>query len=433
MMPRFAKIIIFFVFLGIALPLRAEEDVGPEILSWQDCVKEAAKNHPDLISSQEAVKQSEAAKNITASTLLPQVDSSAGFTRTRTSTTSVGKTTKKTSNSFTYGVTGTQLLFDGGKTSNNVKAGVEDIKAAQYNYKFTSTEVRLRLRTAFIDMLKAQELLNLTQEIYNIRRGNLELITLRYQSGMEHRGALLTAEANLAQSQFEIAQAHRTLEVAQRDLIKEMGRTQFSALRVKGGFNVRESSLERPDFETLAQNNPSLGKLLAQKNAASFGIKASEANFFPQLSASMGANRTSSDWPPRNNQMNAGLTLSFPLLEGGLRAAEVEQAKAIFNQAEANERSSRDSVILALEQTWAALLDAVETQVVESKFLAAASERANIAEAQYSLGLVQFDNWTIIEDDLVNTKKAYLGAQANTLTAEANWIQAKGETLEYAS
>ena len=108
------------------------------------------------------------------------------------------------------------------------------------------------------------------------------------------------------------------------------------------------------------------------------------------------------------------------------------QARSIFNQAQADARSNRDSVIVALEQTWAALQDAVETVEVEKKFLDAVLERARIAEAQYSLGLIQFDNWTIIEDNLVNAKKNFLEARANAMQAEANWVQAKGETLEYA-
>jgi outer membrane protein TolC len=135
---------------------------------------------------------------------------------------------------------------------------------------------------------------------------------------------------------------------------------------------------------------------------------------------------------PQNDQWNAGLTLSLPLFEGGLRIAQVAQAKALFNQAQSNVRSTKDGVIVALEQAWAALCDAVETVDVQKKFLNAAEERAKIAEAQYSLGLIQFDNWTIIEDGLVSAKKSFLNVQANALLAEANWVQAKGETLEYA-
>jgi hypothetical protein len=44
---------------------------------------------------------------------------------------------------------------------------------------------------------------------------------------------------------------------------------------------------------------------------------------------------------------------------------------------------------------------------------------------------MNFDNWIIIEDELVRAKIAFLQAEANALLAEANWIQAKGETLEY--
>jgi len=428
---RKLKLSVIILFLLCFMLHKASAE---EVLTWQGCIKEAARNHPDLISAQESVKESEASKKITASTLFPQIESNVDASRAKTtSVSSSGSKTTRTASTYTYGASATQLLFDGLKTLDNVKAASENIKAAEYNYKFTSSEVRLRLRSAFVSALKAQELLNITQEIYNIRRGNLELITLRYESGIEHRGALLTAEANLAQAQFEISQAKRALEVAQRELMKEMGRNKFSAVRVEGVFKVSELALEKPDFEMLANKNPSLGKLIAQKNAASFGIKAAQANFFPQLSARTGASRNNSRWPPENDQLNAGLTLSFPLFEGGLRLAEVAQARALFNQAREDERSSRDGLIVALEQTWVTLQDSVETVEVQKKFLEAAEERARIAEAQYSLGLLQFDNWTIIEDDLVSSKKAYLNTQANALLAEANWVSAKGETLEYAN
>jgi outer membrane protein TolC len=69
---------------------------------------------------------------------------------------------------------------------------------------------------------------------------------------------------------------------------------------------------------------------------------------------------------------------------------------------------------------------------VQRKFLEAARERAKIASAQYSTGLTAFDDWIIIENNLVIAKKAHLNAQSNLLIAEAAWMQAKGDTLEYA-
>ena len=60
------------------------------------------------------------------------------------------------------------------------------------------------------------------------------------------------------------------------------------------------------------------------------------------------------------------------------------------------------------------------------RFLAASEERAKIAQAQYSVGLITFDNWTIIEDDLVSARKTFLDVEIAALLAQANWIQSKG-------
>ncbi|MFH0790131.1 MAG: TolC family protein [Candidatus Omnitrophota bacterium] len=422
-MRKYLKIFLVFVLLSASsYALWAEE-----VLTWQECIKEAAKNHPDLIAAGEDIKQSEAGRKITASGLLPQVDSSLSGSTARSDT---GKT-NSTADSYSYGVTGTQLLFDGNKTVNDLHADSEKITAAKQGFKFTSATVRFRLRTAFIDLLKAQEMLRISEEIYNIRRSNLELITLRYESGLEHKGALLTAEANLAEAKYEISRTQRDAAVAQRELGKELGRAQSVPIHVQGDFAVRDAARDKPDFESIAKGNASLQQLIAQKKAAEFSLKSTYANFSPVLSGQAGAKKSSSYWPPRNDQWNLGISLSMPVFEGGLRFAQVSQAKALLNQLRANERSSKDGVILALEQSWAALQDAIDNLEVQNKSLLAGEERSKIAGAQYSTGFTSFDNWTIIEDNFVRLKKAFLDAQANALFVEADWIHAKGETLEY--
>lgn len=419
--------ILSLLFLSVSFSWAKAE----EVLTWRDCVREAAKNHPDLVSAVEGINQSKAAKKITASSLFPQVNSDVSATTAKTTTGTSEDKASQTKDTYSYGVSGSQLIFDGFKTINNVKAASENIKASRENYRFVSSEVRFRLRSAFIDLLKAQTLILVARDITKIRRDNLILITLRYQSGQEHRGALLTAEANLAEANFEMDQAKRDLQVAQGELSKETGREKFIPMQVQGAFEVATSAREKPDFDALVKNNPSLQQLSAQKNAAAFGLKAAQGDFFPVLTAGAGASRNSANWPPVNDQWNLGLGLSLPLFEGGLRTAQIAQARAVLNQAQADERSTQDGIVLTLEQTWAALQDAIDNVEVQRKFLLATQERSRIAEAQYALGRMSYDNWTIIEDDLVNAKKSYLNTRANALLAEANWIQAKGETLEY--
>jgi outer membrane protein TolC len=418
----------YIIFLSIAISfnfsflhvVRAEE-----VLTWEDCVKEAQQKHPDLISAREVVNQFKADKAIAVSTILPQVS------------TEVSQGTSKVpqgnqTNTSSYGITAQQLLFDGLKTPYNIAAAAKNVKASQYNYDVTSANIRLRLRTAFISLLSAQELLTITKDIASRRKQNADLVKLLYEGGMENRGSLLTAEANLAQANFNIVQAERTITVAQRQLSKEMGRAEVRPIRVKGDLNVINAKRERPNFEALTTTNPSLENLSAKTEAAQFSLKSAKAAFFPTISANAFAGRTDSEWPPHNDEWSAGVTLTFPVFEGGSRWADVYKAKAVLNQAQADERSGRDSVVLTLEQAWAAWQNAIDTVAVQKEVLQAAEEREKIARVEYTNGLITFDNWTIIEDNLAQAQTSLLTAEANAFITEAQWIQAQGGTLEYA-
>ena len=429
MIPTLKILAALLIFsCGGQRPARAQE-----IITWGDCLKETHKNNPDLISAEEDINIQKAGKDITASALYPQISANVAGSTSKTSTTSSsGITTSSTSDSYTYGVSGSQLIFDGSKSIQEVKAASQNIEAARQAYRFTSSGVRLNLRSAFVALLKAQELTGVAEDIVKIRRNSLILITLRYQSGLEHKGALLTAEANLAEANFELSQARRNVEFAQRQVVKEMGRKEFMAVAVKGDFTVSDTVRAKPDFEELVTNNPSLLEAIAKKNSALFGLNSAYGDFYPELSASAGAQKKSAQWPPENDQWNLGLSVTMPLFEGGLQFAQVSQAKARYRQLEADEMSVRNTAIVNLAQAWAGLQDAIETVEVRRKSLEAAKERSKIAEAQYAAGFISFDDWIIIENTLVAAKKSYLDAQADALLFEAGWIQAKGETLEYA-
>lgn len=415
-------VITFLLFFSFAL----FEAKAEEALTWEACVKEAKQNHPDLLSAQENLKQSKADKSIAMSTMLPQISADASDKKLETDV-------KKEYEASSYSITGKQLLFDGFKIANDVKAGSETIKASQYNYAVTSSNIRLRLRTAFTELLRTQKLVLMTEEIALRRKQNSELVKLRYEAGREHRGSLLTSQADLAQAEFEVVQAKRSVSLAQRQLTKELGRRKLVSIEANGDFGITEINRQKPNFEYLADNTIFLKELIAKKEAARFGLKSAKADFFPKVYASATTGTTNSDWLPDEDTYawSVGVSVSLPIFEGGSRIAKISKAKAGLNKAQADERSGRDSIIFTLEETWTEFQNATDRVSVQSKYLEAAKERAQIANAQYSTGLVSFNDWIIIEDNIVSAKKSFLNAQANVLVNEANWIQAKGGTLDY--
>ena len=419
MFKNIGLITIFLLFLSAGVI----DAVAEETLAWQDCITEALKNHPDLASAAAKLKQVEIDKALTQSAALPQITSELSGKTAKTATAQT--------DTYAYSITARQLLFDGFKTAHDVNAASQTLIAQEYNYILASSDIRLNLRSVFVELLKVQELVLITEEIAKRRKQNQELVRLRYEAGREHKGALLRAEADFAQAEFERTQAERSLILSQRQMIKELGRREFTPVEVKGDFNIQGTNRERPDFEYLADNTPFLKELIAKKEAARLDLDSTRADFFPQVYLNTSAGKTDSHWPPENEGWSAGVTLSFPIFEGGSRFSEISKAQAALEQKQAEERSGRDSVLLTLEETWTNLQDAIDEVLVQEKYLVAAEERARIAGAQYSSGLISFDDWIIIEGNLINVRKSFLNARANALITEASWIQAKGGALDY--
>ena len=418
---REKKYSIVLLLLVTAQPVHAAER-----MTWEQCASEARQAHPDLYSALAVLQQAESDKRITKGALLPQLSIGASSQES-------GSTAKTSSVSsrFNYSISANQLLFDGHKTANLVSSNEESIKAAQQNYRAISSDVRFSLRSAFTELLNAQELVALVREIAARRSNNERLINLRYQGGREHIGSLRQAEADLASATFEVSQAERGLLLAQAKLASAIGRDQHTPLSVEGAFRATELSAVKPDIALLAKQHPFFQELDAQSRAARYALDASRSAFVPQLYLIASAGRSAIDQLSVNPvDWNGGVTLSVPIYEGGTGRARVSRAMAVLSQDNAREKSGYLQLYDSLEESWKGFVDARQLVIVRKKFLDAAVERSTIANAQYSNGLLSFNEWIIIENNLVSAKKEYLNAGANLLIAEAQWIHAKGGGLE---
>jgi len=416
-----AKIFLLLVlsFLPTASSLKAEE-----LLTWEQCVSETKQAHPDLYSALALLQQAEATKQITRGSLLPQLSSTLSSLQN-------GTTGATSLSALSYSLTAQQLLYDGHKTSNQVASNAEAIKAAQNNYSIVSANVRYALRSAFAQLLLAQDLVGLTSEIADRRQKNVRLINLYYQGGREHIGSLHQAEADLAQAQFEVSQAKRGLVLTQTTLASVLGRDISKPLKVQGAFKATDLSVRKPDLQLLAKSNPLFLQLEAKSKGARFDLDASKSAFSPQLYLTSSVGRGSFNRLPVDAvDWSAGFTVSVPIYQGGSGRAAVSKARAFLSQQNAQEKSGYLQLVNALEQNWKNFQDARQLVVVQKKQLDAAVDRSAIANAEYSNGLLTFNEWVIIENNLVSAKKSYINAEATMLIAEAQWIQAKGGGLD---
>jgi outer membrane protein TolC len=391
-------------------------------LHWHECVREAIARNPDLLANRESILQTKASRTRTRSSQLPQVNASAGA--------SYAERASAGTESYSYGLSASQLVLDGGKQRLANDRADESVIASAINYRLASANARLGLRTAFTGLLRSQKLVGITETILVRRKQTTDLVKLRYEAGREHRGSLLTTEAKQAQAELDVAKSHRSVSLARRKLSQAIGWSNVPPFIAETSIDAITVEQKQPDFAMIAANNPAVVGLASAAKIARISVDSARATFMPDVYVSASGSMSESEWPPSESSLSGSISLSVPLFEGGANMAALRSSRAAAREAQAKERGELLGAMVRLHARWNELQNAADAVEVQKKFLSAATERERIAEAQYSTGLMSFDNWTIIEDDLVRAENAMLETRIAVLTADAYWVYAKGGTLE---
>lgn len=414
------KKVMLLSLLFFTSGLLAEE---AKVYTWEDCIKAALTGNYELLSSKEQIEQSKASKGSVRSNLLPSLDANAGYERSKSQSSDAA-------NRYSYGLSGKQLIFDGLESLYNLKTANADIETSRYGHIVTSASVRYSLKTAFVNLLKAQEMVAILEEIQTRRKHVMDLVKIKYDSGREHKGSYDSAKADYLSAVTDVKSAKRDVELSRTTLSFLMGLGTDNGLMAKGDLIISADYEKKPDLAAIALKSPSYLKSSSETNAALLSLQASKSAFSPQLSASGNVGRSGAELNDMDYNWSLGLSVSAPLFSGGSTWYGYKKAEAVYNQKLLDEKNTKNNTIKILEESWNQLMDDIENVDVQLAILNANMERSRIGEAQYSIGTLSFDNWTIIENNLSNAKRTYLNACAQALLSEAKWINSIGGTLD---
>jgi len=428
-------VVLLVVGMGMARALEAATVTTPATatpvegqgqgtrLTWEECVRLATAHNPDLEGSREGVLNSDAVRMGAYSTLYPQITASFGDTRSYT-----GHTLSAPSNySTAYGaqLSISQMIFNGFATKGNIDQARAQLALAFANLNAEKASISFDLKSAFAQLLYAQQLIDLSRNVIDIRQNTARLVKLLYEGGNEDKGAMLLSQANLDQATFNLDQAVRTCDLSGIQLAVVIG--QDLPAPIQGVGELKTDALPaKPDFRKLAVLTPAYFQKQAQADAAAAGITLAQSGFYPTISASASGALAEAQFPPQNRSWSTGFTVSYPIFEGGQTYFDVKAARASLRQALAGLRSGTDQAALTLAQTFKALVDAEDNVHIQEELLDATALRYKIAEARYRNGLMSFQDFDTIIDSYVAQQTTYLTSQRDAVIAEANWEQVKG-------
>ena len=186
-------------------------------------------NNPGIAAAVGEIERTDAVRKGAYNTLLPQVSLTGGFARAKSETavsTTTGTAEVVTStfgdqefwsnyaDTYTAQLEVQQTLFDGFATRGNVDKARAETSVAVAKLLTQKAGASYELKTAFAQLLYAQELITILGEIIDQRERNLRMVELKYENGRENKGALLLSEAQLSQARLDLTQAGRLVRVS---------------------------------------------------------------------------------------------------------------------------------------------------------------------------------------------------------------------------
>ena len=402
-------------------PLPPEQPPA-RLLAWEDCVALAAQKSPNLVSAQYAEKASRASYLGSYNGLLPTLSLSDSYSSSNGSGGQPG---------YSAGASAGINLFNMGQIA-GIRSAAASYSQTQASLRQASANLRYSLRLAFAQAYIAEKNVDVARKILEIQKRNSEEVALKYQSGKEYKGNMLSAQALYLQSQASLAQTLRSVRTARRALDQQLGLDDFSEVAVTGTLAAQDP----PDFPVRMQDFLSARPDVAVQEAAVKSQRASVASaqspLWPSLSASYTRSRSGPyEFPDPNYGWSAGAVLSYPIFGSGLTSTyfAVKSAKSSLEKSLQDLRTVRDAAIVDLENTWAAYANAMDGLRVAEANLESTRQRNAEAEVRYASGLISYDNWEVIVAEWVSAEQQDKQAQLTAVMAQAAWEKSLGKAL----
>ena len=418
-----------------SLPAKPASEGPPTPLEWADCVRLAIQNSPDLQVAREGILNSDAVRRGAYSTLYPQIRISFGDNRAFTGSTPTA--TQNYATNYQEQLSLTQTIFDGFATKGNIEQGKAQLALAFANLNEQKAATSFSLKSAFAQLLYAQELLDISRDVIDVRQSTVRLVQRLYEGGQEDKGAMLLSQANYDQAVNDLATARRTFTLSGRQLGTAIGKILPPPVDVKGLLATTPADPSAkaagtsavaidPDFDKLAVTTPAYYQQKAAVDAAAAGITQANAGWYPTLTAGVSGAKNGDPFPPQNESWSAGFNATYPLFNGGQTYFNVKAATASFRQTLAALASGTNQAALTLANAYTNYVNARNNVRIQEELLDADLLRYRIAESQYKNGLLSFQDFNTIVDSYVGQKKTTLAAQRDAVIAEASWEQARG-------
>jgi NodT family efflux transporter outer membrane factor (OMF) lipoprotein len=286
------------------------------------------------------------------------------------------------------------------------------------------------LATDYFELRAQDELQRLLDDIVVAEQLSLKIAESRYKYGVAAKADVVSAETQLLNSQAQQLNAKIQRGILEHAVAVLIGEQPASLSLTPTAMRNDVPTVPAGVPSSLLERRPDVAEAERKMAASNAQIGVATSAFFPSLILSGSDQYTSGTFSrllsASNRVWAVGPQLAQTIFDGGLRRAEVAQARAAY---EANIATYRQTVLSGFEQVEDQIvtLRVLEQQaVVEDAAVAAAKEAEKLTLNQYKAGTVPYSSVITAQTTRLASEETALSVLSSRLQASVALIEALG-------
>jgi outer membrane protein, adhesin transport system len=331
-----------------------------------------------------------------------------------------------------FDINGSQLLFDGGAATGQVRRFGAREEGARYAVVETAESAATRAGQVYVDVRRLREQLGLARLNVQVHEKTLSDVTALADAGKGRRADVTQADARRALAGSAVEQLSGQLEQTESAYRFFTGRPPGD-LDPPPPLSPRLPPTLNDAVRLAVEAHPSVRGAQKEFDAAQFDYESTRARYaMPRVTLDAGgsSNRNLDGQTGTNADIYAMLRLRYNLFRGFGDVERVRESQARIEEAFANLSRARNEVEREVRQAWNTLTaDRLRLPVLE-QYARASAEVSEAYRLQFQLGQRSLLDVLNAENERFNAVSGYIAGQAAVASGEIRVLGSLGRFLD---
>jgi protease secretion system outer membrane protein len=301
------------------------------------------------------------------------------------------------------------------------RQGKVQAKQGEAAYAAAGDEVAVRVSSAYMDALFAEDQLRLSQVARDMYKEQMHVNKRLFEKGEGTKTDMLETQARLDVAEAQVTEAQDNVVAARETLAGIIGMDPGSLDKLGEGFHP--ATLTTGSFEEWAKtardhNNELAAARLAVENAR-LDIQRNKAGHYPRVDfiATYSKDDAASINSYQQNSVNraVGVQVNLPIYQGGAISATVRQSADVYGRAQSDLDARTSKVMIELRKAHSIVLSSVNKIQALEKAVASGQELMKATEQSIKGGVR-------INLDLLNAQQQLYTSQRDLAQARYSYL-----------